>query len=395
MQLATRMSKIKPSATLAINAKALELKAKGIAVTSLAVGEPDFPTPPHICEAAQKAMDEGFTKYTAVPGIPELRKAAAGYFERVYGVSAPMESVIITNGGKQSLYNLCQALLNPGDEVLIPAPYWVSYPDLVLMAEGVPVPVRASIDKGFKLSVEDLDRHVTSKTRALILNSPSNPTGACYSRTEIDAIMHWAIARKLFVISDEIYDQLVYEPAKPASVVDWWVRYPEQVAVVNGLAKSFAMTGWRVGYTLAHPAIIKAMSQIQGQSTANVCSIAQKAGVAALTGPFDCIKTMREAFIRRRDLACAEIAAWPGAICPKPDGAFYLFVDISSRFTPELPDATAVCAMLLEKAQAALVPGDAFGGPGCVRMSYALDDESLMQALARIRAALYSSMNGK
>lgn len=390
MQLAARMTKIKPSATLAVNAKALELKAKGIAVTSLAVGEPDFPTPAHICEAARKALEDGFTRYTAVSGIPELRRAAAGYFRRVYNVEAPSEAVIITNGGKQSLYNLFQALLNPGDEVLIPAPYWVSYPDMVLLAEGVPVAVPAAVDKGFKLSVEDLDRRVTPKTRVVILNSPSNPTGACYTRAETEAFLQWAMDRGLFVVSDEIYDQLVYEPAQATSVADWWVRYPEQVAIVNGVAKSFAMTGWRVGYTLAHPSLIKAMSQIQGQSTANVCSIAQKAALAALTGPYDCIAVMREAFRRRRDKAWAEIITWPGAVCPKPDGAFYLFVDLSSCLTPELPDATAVCAMLLEKARAALVPGDAFGMPGCVRLSYALDETDLMQALARIRSALYS-----
>lgn len=389
MKLAERMSRIKPSVTLAINAKALELKSQGVAVTSLAVGEPDFDTPAHICAAAKKAIDEGFTRYTAVPGIPEARKAAAGYFERVYGVSAPMESIIITNGGKQSLYNLFQALLNPGDEVIIPAPYWVSYPDLVIMAEGVPVTVLAPSSKNFKLTPADLDACVTPKTRALILNSPSNPTGACYSRAEIDAIMEWALRRGLFVVADEIYDQLVYEPAASCSVVGWWQKHPEQVAVVNGLAKSFAMTGWRVGYTLAHPALIKAMSQIQGQSTANVCSIAQKAAVAALTGPYDFISEMRAAFRRRRDMAWAEVSSWPGVVCPKPDGAFYIFMDVSALYKPAMPDAPSMCTMLLEKAQAALVPGDAFGDPACVRFSYALADDALMGALARIKKALY------
>ena len=389
MKLAERMSRIKPSVTLAINAKALELKAQGVAVTSLAVGEPDFATPPHICAAAKKAIDEGFTRYTAVPGIPEARKAAAGYFERIYGVAAPMESIIITNGGKQALYNLFQVLLNPGDEVIVPAPYWVSYPDLVIMAEGVPVPVLAPSSKNFKLTPADLDAHVTPKTRALILNSPSNPTGACYSRTEIDAIMQWALDRNIFVVADEIYDQLVYEPAASASVVGWWKKYPEQVAVINGLAKSFAMTGWRVGYTLAHPAIIKAMVQIQGQSTANVCSIAQKAAVEALTGPYDFIADMRAAFKRRRDMAWAEVSSWPGVVCPKPDGAFYIFMDVSALYNDAMPDAPAMCTLLLEKAQAALVPGDAFGDPACVRFSYAVADEVLMSALGRIKKVLY------
>ncbi len=390
MQLAAKMNKIKPSATLAVNAKALELKAAGTAVTSLAVGEPDFPTPAHICEAAKQAIDEGFTRYTAAPGIPELRRAAAGYFERMYGATAPMESVIITNGGKQSLYNLFQVLLNPGDEVLIPAPYWVSYPDMVLLADGVPVPVPASAERGFKLGVEDLERRLTPRTRILILNSPSNPTGAWYSRAETDAILEWALDKGLFVISDEIYDQLVYDPAESVSAVHWWVRRPEQVAVVNGLAKSFAMTGWRVGYTLAHPDVIKAVSLVQGQATANVCSVAQKAALAALTGPYDFFDVMRTALRRRRDLAWAEVSGWPGVVCPKPDGAFYLFADVSSLLTPACPDAPALCAALLEKARTALVPGDAFGMPGCVRLSYAVNDEILMQALARIRTALYS-----
>ncbi len=268
MRISDRLTRIKPSATLAVNAKALELKAKGVQVVSLAVGD----TPEHVREAAKTAIDEGFTRYTQVPGIPELRQAVCGYFARFYGVEAPMEATVVTNGGKQALYNLFQCLLNPGDEVLVPAPYWVSYPALVELAGGVTVPVASPAERGFKVTPEELDRAVTPRTRALLLNSPSNPTGACYSRAETDAIMEWAIARDLFVISDEIYDRLVYEPAEAVSVCDWWERHPENVAVVNGLAKTFAMTGWRVGYALAHPDLIKAMTKIQGQSTSNICS---------------------------------------------------------------------------------------------------------------------------
>lgn len=391
MQLAKRMSVIKPSATLAINAKALELKAQGVNVTSLAVGEPDFPTPAHICEAAKKALDDGFTKYTQVPGIPELRKACAGYFERVYGVTAAKpENIIATNGGKQSLYALFQVLLNPGDEVLVPAPYWVSYPEMVVMAEGIPVAVPSTAESGFKVTIADLNAGLTPKTRVLVLNSPSNPTGACYSPKELDAIMEWAIAKNLFVISDEIYDQLVYEPAVPASAVHWWVRYPEQVAICNGLAKSFAMTGWRLGFTLACPDVIKAMSSMQSQVTANVCSIVQKAAVAALNGPFDSVLTMRAAFKRRRDAAVAEIATWPGVKCPTPDGAFYLFLDVSCLLGKDYADDIALCAMLLDKAHVAVVPGSSFGAPGCLRLSYATADEVLMEALARVKSAFFS-----
>lgn len=390
MHIAQRMSQIKPSATLAMNAKTLELRAKGVAVTSLAVGEPDFPTPAHIRDAAHNAIDEGFTRYTAVAGIPELRAAVAGYYKRCYGLETTPESIIIGNGGKQELYNLFLALLDPGDEVLVPTPYWVSYPDMIRLAAGVPVPVPACAGRGFKITADDLEKARTAKTRILLFNSPSNPTGAWYSPAETDALMRWALDHDLFVISDEIYDRLVYPPAEPVSVCHWWKDYPEHFAVTNGLSKSFAMTGWRVGHTLAHPELIKTLSQIQGQTTANVCSISQKAALAALTGPYDCVAAMRDAFQRRRDMAYREIAAWPGVICPKPEGAFYLFADISSRFTPELPDAPSVCTFLLERAKVAAVPGEAFGAPGCVRFSYAVADDALMSALGRIREALFA-----
>ena len=249
MQFSERMAHIKPSATLTINAKALELKSQGVDVTSLAIGEPNFPTPAHVCDAAKQAIDEGFTRYTAVPGIPPLREAIAGYFKRAYGVDVAPDCTIASNGGKQSLYNLFAALLNDGDEVLIPSPYWVSYPDMVYLNGGVPVAVKAPASQGFKVTVEQLEAALTPKAKILVFNSPSNPTGACYSVSERDAIVKWALDRGLFIIADEIYDQLVYEPNKPSSIIVWWKQYPDRIAVVNGLAKSFAMTGWRVGYT--------------------------------------------------------------------------------------------------------------------------------------------------
>ena len=281
MQISDRLSSIKPSLTLSVNSRALELKAQGIAVISLAVGEPDFPTPKHVCEAAKAAIDDNFCRYTAVPGIPELRKAAGAYFERNYGVPVAMESIVIGAGGKHCLYNFMQATLNPGDEVLVPAPYWLSYPDMVMLTGATPVPVLAGPEQGFKVTPAMLEAHTTDKTKLLILNSPSNPTGAVYTEAEFTAIMDWAIARGLFVLSDEIYDQLVFAPAKMTSAISWFAKYPEQVAVLNGLSKSYAMTGWRVGFLAAHPTLIKKISAMQGHSTSNICSIAQKAGLAA------------------------------------------------------------------------------------------------------------------
>ena len=388
MQISDRLSSIKPSLTLSVNSRALELKAQGISVVSLAVGEPDFPTPKHVCEAAKAAIDDNFCRYTAVPGIPELRKAAGAYFERNYGVPVPMESIVIGAGGKHCLYNFMQATLNPGDEVLVPAPYWLSYPDMVMLTGATPVPVLAGPEQGFKVTPSMLEAHTTDKTRLLILNSPSNPTGAVYTEAEFTAIMDWAIARGLFVLSDEIYDQLVFAPAKMTSAIGWFAKYPEQVAVLNGLSKSYAMTGWRVGFLAAHPTLIKKISAMQGHSTSNICSIAQKAGLAALTGSMECVDKMREAFVRRRDFAMKIIEGWPFAICPKPDGAFYLFLDVSKCYGGSVNNSTDLCTLLLDKAHVAVVPGAAFGDDKCIRFSYAVGDEVLRGALESIGKVL-------
>ena len=388
MQISDRLSSIKPSLTLSVNSRALELKAQGISVISLAVGEPDFPTPKHVCEAAKAAIDDNFCRYTAVPGIPELRKAAGAYFERNYGVPVPMESIVIGAGGKHCLYNFMQATLNPGDEVLVPAPYWLSYPDMVMLTGATPVPVLAGPEQGFKVTPAMLEAHTTDKTKLLILNSPSNPTGAVYTEAEFTAIMDWAIARGLFVLSDEIYDQLVFAPAKMTSAIGWFAKYPEQVAVLNGLSKSYAMTGWRVGFLAAHPTLIKKISAMQGHSTSNICSIAQKAGLAALTGSMECVDKMREAFVRRRDFVMKIIEGWPFAICPKPDGAFYLFLDVSKCYGGSVNNSTDLCTLLLDKAHVAVVPGAAFGDDKCIRFSYAVGDEVLKGALESIGAVL-------
>lgn len=388
MKLADKLRQIKPSATLAVTAKAMELRAQGKEIISLSVGEPDFPTPAHICDAAKKAMDEGFTRYTQVPGIPELRDAVAEYFHLMYGAKASAEATLVSNGAKQILNTLLQTLLNPGEKVLLPTPYWVSYPDMITLAGGVPVYVPAGSDKGFKLTAQDLDAVWTPDTRILILNSPSNPTGIQYSATELDSLAQWALAKDVFIISDEIYDRLVYPPASPVSLACLWEKHPEQIAIVNGLSKSFAMTGWRVGFCLAHPELIKAMSTLQSQFTASICSVAQKAAVAALTGPQEVVEQMNIAFARRRDLAMEIVGAWPDVYCPRPDGAFYIFPDVHARYTKKIPDSTALCTHLLEKAGVAAVPGVAFGDDHCIRFSCALDDATLKKALTRAGAVL-------
>jgi aspartate aminotransferase len=389
MKLADRVIQLKPSATLAVSAKAQELKSQGRDILSLSVGEPDFPTPEHIRKAGKEAIDAGFTRYTPVPGLPELRAAAAGYFNKQYEAGAELENIIVSNGGKQCLFNICQALFNPGDHVLIPAPYWVSYPPMVELAGAKPVIIAAAPEKSFKLTPADLDKCLTPKTRALILNSPSNPTGACYTKAELDAIAAWAVEKNLVVISDEIYDRLIYGGLPSLSLCSWWNKHPENFIIVNGVAKTFAMTGWRVGYALASIDLIKAMTRLQGQSTSNVCSIAQKAAVAALNSGMEEVEEMRVAFERRRDLAMDLVSSWPDVVCPKPDGAFYIFPDVHRHYNDNYPDSTSLCTALLDGAGVALVPGAAFGDDRCIRISYAVSDDCLAQALRKTAKMLF------
>jgi len=388
MRISDRLKKLKPSATLAVNAKAQELKAQGREILSLAVGEPDFGTPLHVCEAAKKAIDDGFTRYTPVPGIPDLRNAIAGYYGQFYGVAATAEQTMSSTGGKQVLYNLLMALINPGDEVLIPAPYWVSYPPMVELAGGLPVIVPTMPESGFLVTVRDLEDFCTPRTVALILNTPSNPTGCHYDQAALDEIARWARSKGIFIISDEVYDRLVYDPAKPSTLSGLWQRHPESVAVVGALSKSFCMTGWRMGWLLGHADLVKACSKIQGQSTSNINSITQKAAIAALTGPWDLVEEMKVSFLRRRDLALSIIRSWPGVACPKPDGAFYLFPVLDAYYNAETPDSAALCTRFLEEAGVALVPGSAFGDDRCVRFSYAVADEVLTSALAKVGKVL-------
>lgn len=388
MQFSERLNQIHPSQTLAINARAQELRARGIDIISLAVGEPDFPTPEFIRAAAKKALDDNFTRYTPVAGIPALREAAGRYFGRQYNVQVPAESIIIGAGGKQCLYNFMQCYLNPGDEVLLPAPYWVSYPDIVLLASAHPVAVPARASAGFKITPKLLEAYATERTRLLILNSPSNPTGAVYTEAEMGGIMRWALERRIFVLSDEIYDQLVYPPAQMTSAIKWFQHSPELVAVVNGLSKSHAMTGWRTGFLAGHPELVKKLTMVQSHSLSNICSFVQKAALAALDGPQECVAEMRRAFERRRNLAMDIVSGWKKAICPRPDGAFYLFVDVSAYYSGRLPNSQEFCKYMLENAHVALVPGSAFGDDNCVRFSFAVADETLARALEQVGNAL-------
>lgn len=387
MRISERLSRLKPSATLAVNTKAQELRAQGREIVSLAVGQPDFGTPSHVVEAAKAALDEGFTRYTPVPGIPELREAVADYYGRFYGISAEQENAIISNGGKQVLYNLLMALVNPGDEVLVPAPYWVSYPAMIELAEGRCVTVTTEAENDFLVSVEGLEAARTERTRVLILNSPSNPTGCCYTQEQLDGIAQWALDNDVFIISDEVYDRLVYAPVEPATLARFWQAHPESCALVGALSKSFCMTGWRMGWALAAEELVKAMSKIQGQSTSNVSSFSQKAAVVALAGEWDIVEDMKEAFMRRRDIAHEIITSW-GAPCPKPDGAFYLFPVLDAFYTEDAPDSAAMCTKILEEAGVALVPGSAFGDDRCIRFSYAVDDDTLRDALSRVGKVL-------
>ncbi len=387
MKISERLRQLKPSATLAINAKALELRAKGHEIVSLAVGEPDFSTPLHILEAAKQALDQGHTRYTPVPGVPALREAIAGYFKKFYGVNAAKENCIASAGGKQALYNLFMALLNPGDEVLVLAPYWVSYPPMVELAQGVPVFVPTQPENNFLASVADLEKYATPKTQMIILNTPSNPTGCHYAQDHLLELAEWALKNDVFIISDEVYDRLVYAPALPSTLSKFWEKNQDKVAVVNALSKSFCMTGFRMGYTLAHPDLVKAMTKIQGQSTSNVNSIAQQAAIAAFNGSWEIVEEMNYAFQERRDLALKIFKDW-GAPCPKPDGAFYVFPVLEKFYTEDAPDSTAMCTKILEQAGVALVPGAAFGDDRCIRFSYAVAEDVLIESLNKVGKVL-------
>lgn len=378
---------------MAIDAKAKAMKAQGIDVVNFGVGEPDFDTPEHIKEAAIKAIREGFTKYTPVGGIDPLKDAIIDKFKRDNNLDYTREEIIVSCGAKHSLYNISQALLSPGDEVLIPAPYWVSYPDQALLNDAVPVFIRTHESDSFMVKPEVLKLHITPKSKILILNSPSNPTGLTYDRGTLERIAELVLKHNLYVVSDEIYEKLTYDGSRHISIASLSNEIKARTLVVNGLSKSYAMTGWRIGFAAGRKEIIKAMTNIQSQSTSNPTSISQKAAVEALTGPQDFIKTMLAEFDKRRKFLVNELNSINDMSCITPTGAFYAFPNTYKFYGRsvdglKIPDSSELAMYLLEKANVALVPGGAFGDDNYIRLSYATSLEEIKKGVDRIREAL-------
>ncbi len=402
IELAQRMKDISPSLTLAITAKAKELKAQGRDLVSFGAGEPDFDTPEHIKMAAVKAMQAGQTKYTAVGGSPAMKKAIVKKFERDNQLSYTAKEVSCANGGKHVLYNLFMSLLNPGDEVLIPAPYWVSYPDQVKMAQAQPVEIFCGIEDHYLLRPEKLKAAISPRTRLLILNSPSNPTGAAYTKEALLALWEVLKTRQdILIVSDDIYEHILYDSLPFYNLPMLVPEAKERCFIVNGLSKAYSMTGWRIGYCAGNASVISAMEKIQGQCTSNPSSISQGAAIAALEESQDCVGEMRAAFAKRRDLICEKLSALPGIKSFIPQGAFYVFPDISElaqgepfqRLIKQSPSESlsqVFCRHLLEQYDVAAVPGIAFGYDKAFRISYALGEEQLKKGLGRIAEALYS-----
>ncbi|MBW4564414.1 MAG: pyridoxal phosphate-dependent aminotransferase [Mojavia pulchra JT2-VF2] len=380
MKLAARVSKVTPSLTLAIAAKAKAMKTEGIDVCSFSAGEPDFDTPAHIKAAAAKALDEGKTKYGPAAGEPKLREAIARKLKADNGLDYKAENVIVTNGGKHSLYNLMVALIDPGDEVIIPAPYWLSYPEMVTLVGGVPVIVPTDASTGYKVTPEQLRQAITPKTKLFILNSPSNPTGMVYTPEEIKALAKVVVDADIFVVSDEIYEKILYDGAEHISIGSLGKEIFDRTLISNGFAKAYSMTGWRLGYLAGPVEIIKATSTIQGHSTSNVCTFAQYGAIAALESSQDCVEEMRQAFAKRRQVMLDRLNAIPGLSCPKPDGAFYLFPDISKTGLKSLK----FCDALIEEHQVAVIPGIAFGADDNIRLSYATDMATIEKGMDRL-----------
>ncbi len=380
MKLAGRVSQVKPSLTLAIAAKAKAMKADGIDVCSFSAGEPDFDTPAHIKAAAKKALDEGKTKYGPEVGEPKLREALARKLKTDNGLNYKAENVMVTNGGKHSLFNLILALIEPGDEVIIPAPYWVSYPEMVTIAGGTPVIVNTDSSTGYKITAEQLRKSITPHTKLFVLNSPSNPTGMVYTLDEIKALAEVVVDADILVVSDEIYEKILYDGAKHISIGSLGEEIFARTIVSNGFAKGYSMTGWRLGYLAGSTEIIKAASTIQGHSTSNVCTFAQYGAIAALEGLQDCVEEMRLAFAKRREVMLERLNAIPGLSCPKPDGAFYMFPDISKTKLKSLE----FCSALLEQQQVAVIPGIAFGADDNIRISYATDMATIEKGMDRL-----------
>ena len=391
-QLSDRLQRLAPSATLAMSQKSSEMKAQGIDVINMSVGEPDFNTPDHIKEAAKKAVDDNFSRYSPVPGYPDLRKASVAKLKNENGLDYTVNEVLVSNGAKQSVCNTVMALVNDGEEVIIPAPYWVSYPQMVKMAGGVPVIVEAGFDQNFKMTPKQLEAAITPKTRMIILCSPSNPTGSVYSKAELEALSE--VIKKhedLFVLADEIYEHINYIGHHES--IAQFPGMKERSIIVNGVSKAYAMTGWRIGYIAAPEWIVKGCNKLQGQYTSGPCSVSQKAAEFAYISSQECVEQMRQAFERRRDLIVKLAKDIPGLEVNVPEGAFYLFPKCSSFFGKKSGDtvinnSSDFAMYLLETAHVATVGGDAFGDPECFRMSYATSDENIIEAMRRIKEAL-------
>ena len=387
-----RVKSLAVSQTLAMDQKSRELKAKGIDVISLSLGEPDFNTPDYIKEAAKKAIDDNYSKYPPVPGYEDLRKAISAKFKRENKLDYAPDQVIVSAGGKHSLINVILSLVNPGDEVVILAPYWVSYYDQVILAGGKPVIISTTIDNDFKIKPEQLENAISGKTRLVIFNSPSNPTGMVYSKAEMEVLARIIEKHEgVFVISDEIYEHIIFE-GEHVSLASFGFIY-DRVITVNGVSKGYAMTGWRIGYIGAPVWLAKACNKLQGQFTSGVCSIAQRAALAALQGTGESQRIMRDAFLRRRDLVVGLLKVIKGLKVNVPQGAFYVMPDISyfigkSDGVSRIADSGELAMYLLDKARVATVGGDAFGAPECIRISYATSDELLVEAMKRIKVAL-------
>ncbi|MEO3856754.1 pyridoxal phosphate-dependent aminotransferase [Acrocarpospora sp. B8E8] len=389
-RISARVAAITESATLAVDAKAKAMKAAGRPVIGFGAGEPDFPTPDYIVEAAVEACrNPRFHKYTPAGGLPELKQAIAEKTKRDSGFAVDAAQVLVTNGGKQAVYEAFATLLNPGDEVLVVAPYWTTYPEAIKLAGGVQVDVLTDETTGYLASVEQLEAGLTERTTTLLLVSPSNPTGAVYSPAQIGEIGRWALEKGLWVVTDEIYEHLVYGSAKFTSVATAVPELRDKVVVVNGVAKTYAMTGWRVGWLIGPADVVKAATNLQSHATSNVSNVAQAAALAAVSGDLTAVTAMREAFDRRRQAMVRLLNEIPGVVCPEPFGAFYAYPAVKELLGKELrgqrPATTAELAeLILEEAEVALVPGEAFGTPGYFRLSYALGDEDLAEGISRL-----------
>jgi aspartate aminotransferase len=398
-RISRRIAAIAESATLKVDAKAKALQAEGKNVISYAAGEPDFATPSNIVEAASRAvLDPKNYRYTPAAGLPELREAIAAKTARDSGWSVPASQVIVTNGGKQAVYQSFATLIDPGDEVLLPTPYWTTYPEAIKLAGGVPVEVFAGADQGYLVTVDQLEAARTDRTKVLLFVSPSNPTGAVYSAEQTKAIGEWALEKGLWVISDEIYQNLVYPaagsgeaaPRSAMSIVEAVPELTDRTILVNGVAKSYAMTGWRLGWMVGPADAIKAASNLQSHLSSNVSNISQRAAIEALTGPQDQVEVMRQSFERRRNVIVAELNKIPGLHCPMPEGAFYVYPDVTGLLGREWAGVTPTTSLeladlILDKAEVAVVPGEAFGPSGYLRLSYALGDAPLLEGVQRLQ----------